>query len=94
MPVPIFLYHQIDVPPQHRTPYRSMIVHPDRFRQQMAWLKRLGYRGLSVRDAIPYIYGGKQGKVAVITFDDGSRMCSVMPCPCCRSLASSDKAGA
>src|SRR5690606_17715746 len=48
-----------------------MTVHPDRFRQQMAWLKRLGYRGLSVRDAIPYIYGGKQGKVAVITFDDG-----------------------
>ncbi len=48
-----------------------MIVHPDRFRQQMAWLKRLGYRGLSVRDALPYIYGKKQGKVAVITFDDG-----------------------
>ncbi|MFK0682682.1 polysaccharide deacetylase family protein [Ochrobactrum sp. BD67] len=71
MSVPIFLYHQIDVPPKHRAPFRSMTVRPDRFRQQMAWLKRLGYRGLSVRDAIPYIYGGKQGKVAVITFDDG-----------------------
>ncbi len=71
MPVPILLYHQIDVPPTHRAPYRSMIVHPDRFRQQMAWLKRLGYRGLSVRDALPYIYGKKQGKIAVITFDDG-----------------------
>ncbi len=71
MPVPILLYHQIDVPPKHRAPYRSMTVHPDRFRQQMAWLKRLGYRGLSIRDAIPYIYGEKQGKVAVITFDDG-----------------------
>ncbi|MEJ5018468.1 polysaccharide deacetylase family protein [Ochrobactrum vermis] len=71
MPVPILLYHQIDVPPTHRAPYRSMIVHPARFRQQMAWLKRLGYRGLSLKDAIPYIYGGKQGKVVVITFDDG-----------------------
>jgi len=71
VPVPILLYHQIDVPPTHRAPYRSMTVHPDRFRQQMAWLNRLGYRGLSLKDAIPYIYGGKQGKVAVITFDDG-----------------------
>jgi len=71
VPVPILLYHQIDVPPAHRAPFRSMTVHPARFRQQMTWLKRLGYRGLSVRDAMPYIYGGKQGKVAVITFDDG-----------------------
>lgn len=48
-----------------------MTVHPDRFGNQMAWLKRLGYQGLSLKDALPYIYGGKEGKVAVITFDDG-----------------------
>jgi len=73
MPVPILLYHQIDVPPAKRVPFRSMIVHPDAFRRQMAWLKRLGYRGLSLRDAIPYLDGRKSGKVAVITFDDGFR---------------------
>ncbi|KXF77391.1 polysaccharide deacetylase [Paramesorhizobium deserti] len=73
MPVPILLYHQIDVPPAKRVPFRSMIVHPDAFRRQMAWLKRLGYRGLSLRDALPYIEGSKTGKVAVITFDDGFR---------------------
>lgn len=71
VPIPVLLYHQIDIPPRRRAPFRSMTVHPGRFRDQMAWLKRLGYRGLSLRDAIPYIYGGKQGKVAVITFDDG-----------------------
>ncbi|RCS24569.1 polysaccharide deacetylase family protein [Phyllobacterium salinisoli] len=71
MPVPILLYHQIDVPPAKRMPFRSMIVHPDAFRRQMAWLRRLGYQGLSLHDAIPYIEGRKSGKVAVITFDDG-----------------------
>ncbi|MFC4625686.1 polysaccharide deacetylase family protein [Daeguia caeni] len=71
MPIPVLLYHQIDIPPRHRQPFRSMTVHPKRFRSQMAWLKRLGYQGLSLRDALPYLYGGKQGKVAVITFDDG-----------------------
>jgi peptidoglycan/xylan/chitin deacetylase (PgdA/CDA1 family) len=73
MTVPILLYHQIDVPPGRKAPYRSMTVHPDRFRQQMKWLKRLGYTGLSLRDALPYIEGRKSGRVAVITFDDGFR---------------------
>jgi peptidoglycan/xylan/chitin deacetylase (PgdA/CDA1 family) len=52
-------------------PYRGLLVHPDRFRSQMRWLKRLGYQGLSLREAIPYIKGEKSGKVAAITFDDG-----------------------
>jgi peptidoglycan/xylan/chitin deacetylase (PgdA/CDA1 family) len=71
MPVPILLYHQIDIPPARRVPFRSMIVHPDAFRRQMNWLKRLGYRGLSLREAMPYVRGEKTGKVAAITFDDG-----------------------
>lgn len=70
MPVPILLYHQISAPPSQKTPYRSMVVHPDNFRRQMAWLKRLGFRGLSLREAMPYIEGSKRGKVAAITFDD------------------------
>ncbi|PYE88200.1 polysaccharide deacetylase family protein [Phyllobacterium leguminum] len=73
MTVPILMYHQIHIPPAHKMPFRSMIVHPDRFRSQMRWLKRLGYKGLSLRDAVPYIEGRAHGKVAVITFDDGFR---------------------
>lgn len=69
--IPILLYHSIDVPPARDKPFRSLHVHPDRFRSQMLWLKRLGYHGLSMRDARPYLEGKKQGKVAVITFDDG-----------------------
>lgn len=69
--IPILLYHSIDVPPASDKPFRSLHVHPDRFRSQMRWLKRLGYQGLSMRDAQPYLEGKKQGKVAIITFDDG-----------------------
>ena len=69
--IPIFTYHSIDVAPPRGKPFRSLHVHPDRFAKQMQWLKRLGYQGLSMRDARPYLEGKKQGKVAVITFDDG-----------------------
>lgn len=37
----------------------------------MALLKRLGYHGLSLREALPYVEGRKSGKIAAITFDDG-----------------------
>lgn len=47
-----------------------MVVHPEAFRRQMEWLKRLGIKGLSLREALPYIAGEKAGKVAAITFDD------------------------
>lgn len=47
-----------------------MVVHPEAFRRQMRWLKRLGFKGLSLREALPYIEGQKSGKVVAITFDD------------------------
>lgn len=71
MAVPVLLYHQIAPLPHKKIPFRGLWVHPDKFRSQMAWLKRLGYQGLSLRDAMPYIKGEKTGKVAVVTFDDG-----------------------
>lgn len=67
------MYHQIGQPNPKGTPYRGLTVHPDKFRRQMAWLRRLGYRGLSMRDLLPYVRGEKQGKVVGITFDDGYR---------------------
>lgn len=71
MPVPILLYHQIALPPGKPMPFRSMFVHPDTFHRQMTWLKRLGYQGLSLREAVPYIAGSKKGRVVALTFDDG-----------------------
>ncbi len=71
--VPILMYHQVGEPGPKGTPYRSLTVHPDSFRRQMRWLRRLGYRGLSMRDIMPYVRGERRGKVVGITFDDGYR---------------------
>jgi peptidoglycan/xylan/chitin deacetylase (PgdA/CDA1 family) len=70
LPVPILVYHQIAVPPSRQTPFRSMAVHPEAFERQMRLLKRLGFQGLSLREAMSYVDGRKSGKVVVITFDD------------------------
>ena len=46
-------------------------MHPAVFRRHMNWLARLGYRGLSMRDLMPYLAGERTGKVFGLTFDDG-----------------------
>lgn len=71
--IPILMYHQIGEPAARGSPYRGLTVHPAKFRRQMTWLRRLGYRGLSMRDLMPYVRGERQGRVVGITFDDGYR---------------------
>ncbi|MGB6007193.1 polysaccharide deacetylase family protein [Castellaniella sp.] len=71
--IPILMYHQIGEPNPRGTPYRGLTVHPRDFRRQMIWLRRLGYRGLSMAQLMPYLRGDKQGKVFGLTFDDGYR---------------------
>lgn len=71
MNLPILMYHQIDEPPPRGTSLRGLIVAPQSFARQMAFLKLLGYRGLSMRDLEPYLKGEKQDKVVGLTFDDG-----------------------
>jgi peptidoglycan/xylan/chitin deacetylase (PgdA/CDA1 family) len=69
--LPIFMYHNIAQAPKGLSVYRSLYVSPAAFARQLWLLKRLGYRGLSMRDAMPYLRGEQRGKVAVITLDDG-----------------------
>lgn len=71
MTIPILMYHQIDAPPPRGTPLRGLIVAPSSFAWQMSMLRLMGYRGLSMRDLLPYLKGELQGKVVGITFDDG-----------------------
>ncbi len=71
MKIPILMYHQIDVPPKRGTSLRGLVVAPSSFARQMALIKLLGYKGLSMRDLEPYLTGERQGKVIGITFDDG-----------------------
>ena len=70
-PIPILVYHQIAEAPPQGSPFRSLYVAPKSFSRQMAWLKMLGYQGLSMSRLQPYLLGEKTGKVVGITFDDG-----------------------
>lgn len=67
------MYHQIGEPNPKGTPFRGLTVHPDDFARQMRWMRFLGYRGLSMRDVMPYVRGERRGKVFGLTFDDGYR---------------------
>jgi peptidoglycan/xylan/chitin deacetylase (PgdA/CDA1 family) len=68
---PIFMYHNIAQAPRGLRRWRSLYVSPGAFARQMWLLKRLGYTGLSMSDAMPYLRGEQQGRIAVITLDDG-----------------------
>jgi peptidoglycan/xylan/chitin deacetylase (PgdA/CDA1 family) len=71
LPIPILVYHQIAEAPAKGSAFRSLYVAPRAFARQMAWLKRLGYTGLSMSGLQPYLRGERSGKVVGITFDDG-----------------------
>ena len=68
--IPILMYHNIGVPPQGAR-LRNLYVRAGAFARQMFLLRLFGYKGLSMSAAMPYLRGEKQGRVAVITFDDG-----------------------
>ncbi|MEY2800943.1 MAG: lipopolysaccharide core oligosaccharide biosynthesis protein polysaccharide deacetylase [Pseudomonadota bacterium] len=69
--IPILSYHQTDAVPPWGMPYRGLVLPPQRFARQMRALQALGYRGLSMRDLMPYLRGERTGKVVGITLDDG-----------------------
>ena len=68
--IPILMYHNIGEPPGGAS-LRNLYVRTGAFARQMWLLKLLGYKGLSMSAAMPYLRGEKSGRVAVITFDDG-----------------------
>ena len=69
--LPILMYHNIARTPRKLTLYRSLYVSPGAFARQLWLLHRLGYAGLSMSAAMPYLRGERRGRVAVITLDDG-----------------------
>lgn len=69
--LPILMYHNIAPAPRDLRVYRSLFVSPGAFGRQMGLLHRLGYTGLSMSAAMPYLRGDKHGRVVVITLDDG-----------------------
>ena len=68
--IPILMYHNIGEPPEGAK-LRGLYVRKGAFSRQMWLLKLLGYKGLSMSEAMPYLHGEKSGRVVAITFDDG-----------------------
>ncbi len=69
--IPILMYHNIAPVPTGLHVYRSLYVNPGKFARQMWLLQRLGYKGLSMSAAMPYLRGERRGRVVAITLDDG-----------------------
>ncbi|MEO6799847.1 MAG: polysaccharide deacetylase family protein [Rhodanobacter sp.] len=69
--LPILMYHNIARVPAGLRVYRSLYVNPEKFERQMWLLQRLGYTGLSMSAALPYLRGQRQGRIIVITLGDG-----------------------
>lgn len=68
--IPILMYHNIGKPPEGAR-LRNLYVRINAFARQMFLLRLLGYKGLSMADAMPYLRGEMKGRVVAITFDDG-----------------------
>ncbi|HKP90248.1 MAG TPA: polysaccharide deacetylase family protein, partial [Thermoleophilaceae bacterium] len=73
-PVPILMYHLVSDPPPN-APFPNLYVSAFDFAQQMEWLKRRGYTGVTLRAAYDLWTRGVPlpRRPVVISFDDGYR---------------------
>lgn len=63
--IPVLMYH-------HVRPNAGMIAcTPENFENQLIWLKKNGYRSLSLDEFAQHLSGKDVGKAVLITFDDG-----------------------
>ncbi len=65
---PVLMYHSVS--PYREDPY-LVTVSPDRFRQQLGWLRRHGLRGVSMSTLIAARAAGEHRRLVGLTFDDG-----------------------
>jgi peptidoglycan/xylan/chitin deacetylase (PgdA/CDA1 family) len=64
----IVMYHSVS--PYEQDPY-LITVSPQRFDQQMHWLRRRGLRGVSVSELLAARERGRARRLVGLTFDDG-----------------------
>lgn len=67
--VPILMYHNVAEPPAGAG-WPVLYVRPATFRAQVAVLRALGYRLVTMSEALPVLRGERRERVAVLTFDD------------------------
>jgi peptidoglycan/xylan/chitin deacetylase (PgdA/CDA1 family) len=71
--LPCLIYHHVG-PPRPDTHW-PLTVEPSRFRRQIEWLKRHGYRSLTTADVVGWVSDGRplRPRGVLLTFDDGYR---------------------
>lgn len=73
--IPILMYHYISTPPADADVYRKdLSVTPEKFREQMDWLKASGYTPISMYHLVYALQIGKPPlpeRPIILTFDDG-----------------------
>ena len=72
--LPILMYHSIsDDPETGVNPYYRVCTSPQRFREQMQWLKDNGYRGVTLSAGLQFHQTSEttDPRHVAITFDDG-----------------------
>ena len=71
-PVPILMYHVVAVAPPD-APYPNLFVSPERFRKQVSYLARHGYRGVTLDEVWAHWRHCEPlpRKPVVVSFDDG-----------------------
>ncbi len=70
-PIPILTYHQFAADGAPRTTRGPLRITQTQFAWQMALIRAMGYRGMSMGDLKPYLAGEKAGRVVGLTMDDG-----------------------
>ena len=68
--IPILMYYSIKTVKKTET-MRSLHVAPNAFRRQMFILKKLGFRGCSIKEVKDALQSGSTEKLVGLTFDDG-----------------------
>ncbi|CAM5462609.1 hypothetical protein RLIN73S_01747 [Rhodanobacter lindaniclasticus] len=86
--VPILMYHNIAPVPAGLRVYRSLYVSPGKFARQMWLLHQLGYTGLSMSAALPFLRGSVRAASSSSRSMTAMSTTSMRRCRCCRRSAS------
>jgi peptidoglycan/xylan/chitin deacetylase (PgdA/CDA1 family) len=68
--IPILCYHNVALAPREAR-YPGLYVDPRQLARQFDWMKRLGLRGVSLREAVKLLAAPQPAPVVALTFDDG-----------------------
>jgi peptidoglycan/xylan/chitin deacetylase (PgdA/CDA1 family) len=68
--IPILCYHNIGRGPRAGQ-FKLLYTSAEKFERQLWTMRRLGLRGVSVRDGLPQLHCKTRSNLLMITFDDG-----------------------